>query len=955
MKVNESRSFLLLCLADGSIYSLEAWTGEFEALTRTAPLLASDETDNEAIVPSLDGRLYWRPQDSKEEDNHDQESTFPVLQELPLTVVGLLEHPVRSCDASNENCGILTAQSTTSLIALSDNGSLLWKTAPGDDVDEVKEQQQTTNQLPTLLLQRKDYSVQHIRSENGQQSWNVSLGTFSALNFELSPSEQSLQNSPLLLDDDGIEEDPLPAIFFSNAGRTVTALHPEKRTILWRQDVPTTLSSVFGISNGQWRSVQVLDQQPNHSPPNQRHPRLFLPSSASNEYNADFYEQILHSLHYQQLREPRKPSSYGIDQLSDRYTLEPEKEDSSPFVHQCYIDVDGSIQCPTQLHLPAPEAPSGPHAEGIFLSWPLLLSVITSTFLLGALFLLRWQRRLQKQALQMEQLLERSGESTTTPPTPPTPVTVDTHDSANHSIPLVRYSRYASEFLEKQKLGKGGFGSVYECQNKLDGRWYAIKKVFIAGTEADYQQHLDRVLREVKILAVLDHPHIVRYYTAWLEEQGEDDAMEHDGEVSSSRFGGGESSSRWMESDSVSEWDTSQQQHGDSWRRNGWSRTATSHNNNSVTFGHLPRRDLRSDSFMIFEDESKENLGANSSGVLSEKLESETQAVQSVRRDDDEVLPLPTKNDVSLSSDRKRHILYIQMQLCTQRTVTEFLSDPQIRQDSTGLVDFPKALQLFLQIAEAVQHVHGRGLIHRDLKPSNCFMDELMSVKVGDFGLSRESTADAEEREEMSTSFGLHEDHTAGVGTRSYASPEQMNGSDYDASTDVFSLGIILFELLYPMYTGMERSICLSRLRDGTFPKDWDEVPGRSEMRSLIFSMVSEKASERPTATDVAKQVAAVVGEYTIVSLQNYSSLEDESIVLLRVEAREDSLRETMEWIRDEADIVEYGLRVQSNDASIMEFALQNVPPDLIHKLRKRPDIDKVRQVSISSARSGSS
>ena len=141
MKVNESsRSFLLLCLADGSIYSLEAWTGEYQSLTRTAPLLSSSSrSQHESIVPSLDGRLYWRPSpptiDGDSILDDEEEASLP-LQELPLTVAGLLDHPVRSCnDGDDTDCGILTAHTTTSLLALSESGSLLWKTAPDDDVE----------------------------------------------------------------------------------------------------------------------------------------------------------------------------------------------------------------------------------------------------------------------------------------------------------------------------------------------------------------------------------------------------------------------------------------------------------------------------------------------------------------------------------------------------------------------------------------------------------------------------------------------------------------------------------------------------------------------------------------------------------------------------------------------------------------------------------------------------
>ncbi|KAL7569577.1 hypothetical protein ACA910_009549 [Epithemia clementina (nom. ined.)] len=98
------------------------------------------------------------------------------------------------------------------------------------------------------------------------------------------------------------------------------------------------------------------------------------------------------------------------------------------------------------------------------------------------------------------------------------------------TVPLMQYARYNSEFEELEALGCGGFGSVVCCCNKLDGRNYAIKKVTIQGGARgsnhdnnpqaqvqQFQQELARVLQKVQIWAILDHPNIVRHFTAWLE------------------------------------------------------------------------------------------------------------------------------------------------------------------------------------------------------------------------------------------------------------------------------------------------------------------------------------------------------------------------------------------------------------------------------------------------------
>ncbi|KAJ2710310.1 hypothetical protein H4R19_003808, partial [Coemansia spiralis] len=73
-------------------------------------------------------------------------------------------------------------------------------------------------------------------------------------------------------------------------------------------------------------------------------------------------------------------------------------------------------------------------------------------------------------------------------------------------------SRYHDDFVQLRCLGRGGFGKVYEVRNKLDGRPYAVKLIKIKG-----EITAEKTLREIKTLANLDHPNIVRYYSSWLE------------------------------------------------------------------------------------------------------------------------------------------------------------------------------------------------------------------------------------------------------------------------------------------------------------------------------------------------------------------------------------------------------------------------------------------------------
>ncbi len=110
--------------------------------------------------------------------------------------------------------------------------------------------------------------------------------------------------------------------------------------------------------------------------------------------------------------------------------------------------------------------------------------------------------------------------------------------------------------------------------------------------------------------------------------------------------------------------------------------------------------------------------------------------------------------------------------------------------DKNGL-DTTRRLGLMLDVCEAVQHAHQKGVIHRDLKPSNILIDGEGYVKIIDFGVARSTASDV-------TSRAAHTSAGQLLGTLQYMSPEQCSAdvSGLDVRSDVFSLGVLMYELI---------------------------------------------------------------------------------------------------------------------------------------------------------------
>uniref|UniRef100_UPI00359023EC eukaryotic translation initiation factor 2-alpha kinase 1 isoform X6 n=1 Tax=Myxine glutinosa TaxID=7769 RepID=UPI00359023EC len=511
-------------------------------------------------------------------------------------------------------------------------------------------------------------------------------------------------------------------------------------------------------------------------------------------------------------------------------------------------------------------------------------------------------------------------------------------------------SRYHSEFEEICCIGRGGYGQVFKARNKLDGQLYAMKKVLIKDPS---ENMCTKVLREVKVLASLQHPNVVRYHSTWLQLHMPTcaDPMSKSKKTSSTI-------------PMPTDWNIcalcQKRSENEPLRdaRNG-SLTGFGTLEGQLAAGSMLKLSADSSSgSIVFEDPASSRMD-NRTVLIMPTLEQGVQkqfgALQPSQDDkpdcigpaikigcstgsrssnsDVSVLPpsvsansklpvLPpsvspnssllmcqagrhTSNllhraaesfqSIDISASKNSHT---GMQLC-ECSLQEWFAErngwiPMLPYKSSDIrtgpfehVNEEYSLHIFKQLLEGVHYIHSCGIVHRDLKPRNVFLLRSdLHVHIGDFGLACQEVMDKPVTLRPGKEFSdLGSTHTFGVGTSLYAAPEQLSGSQYDSKSDMYSVGLLLFELFQPFGTEMERVRTIEDLRCGKLP---DEFSVHWPTHSItVQELTSTIPCRRPSADELLRCEVVQSKDEVIFALRKLLAKSTAEVDFLRCRVKE--------------------------------------------------------------------
>ncbi len=176
---------------------------------------------------------------------------------------------------------------------------------------------------------------------------------------------------------------------------------------------------------------------------------------------------------------------------------------------------------------------------------------------------------------------------------------------------------------------------------------------------------------------------------------------------------------------------------------------------------------------------------------------------------------------------------YIAMEYLPGRSLKQLIRDE-------APIDPVRAIDITLQILKAARFAHRRGIIHRDLKPHNVIIDDSDQAKVTDFGIARAGASDMTETGSI-------------MGTAQYLSPEQAQGRSVAGGSDLYSIGVVLYELLtgrVPFDADAAVTIALKHVSEAPTPPRQINPAVPAELEQVVLWVLNKDPLDRPADAD---------------------------------------------------------------------------------------------------------
>ena len=421
--------------------------------------------------------------------------------------------------------------------------------------------------------------------------------------------------------------------------------------------------------------------------------------------------------------------------------------------------------------------------------------------------------------------------------------TTNTSTSVYSNSSAAHYSRYESDFEQLLLLGKGGFGSVYKCRNKIDRLIYAIKKIKLSRNSIQANR---KTIREVSTIAMLHHRYIVRYFQAWIESielphnNTSSNTIKHSSTVD--EFSSIQNNDDWLQShstipnsessddaDSESELSSTVQQMNHKY-------TPNTQQYLYIQMEYCPNRTLR--------DIIHEHVYTNNLDQVWRLFRQTVEAVQHIH------------SKGIIHRDLKPPNIFIDI-------------NGNIKLGDFGLSILSKNIQS--NINNHNTHTSHNNISLPDSIPVSISNSLTMSPSIVPHLYTDEN--------DPASVLSTHDNITENVGTLLYQAPEIIQySSSYDYKADIYALGIIFYELFNTFTTQSERIAELHRLRNtghvnANFLCTHDEL--RPVCTRIVEWLISHDPCNRPSADQLLKSgllPLKIEDEYIELALKSVST-----------------------------------------------------------------------------------